>query len=63
LLIEALDLIRNRKKIVDLVSKSLTEILKRYLTLERIDKIAISQEFKEWINGMTKEDDIWVVNY
>ncbi len=56
-------MIRNRKKIVDLVSKSLTEILKRYLTLERIDKIAISQEFKEWINGMTKEDDIWVVNY
>tara|TARA_B100000579_G_C22066864_1_gene504014 strand:- start:237 stop:413 length:177 start_codon:yes stop_codon:yes gene_type:complete len=54
---------RNRKDIEDIISKSLTEILKRSLTLERKDQIAISQEFKEWINGMTKEDDIWVVNY
>tara|TARA_Y100001968_G_scaffold197274_1_gene180906 strand:+ start:391 stop:567 length:177 start_codon:yes stop_codon:yes gene_type:complete len=53
---------RNRKNIEDLITKSLTEILKRSLTLERKDQIAISQEFNEWINGSTEEDDVWVVN-
>ena len=52
---------RNRKNIEDLIAKSLTEILKRSLILERQDQIAINQEFKEWINGMTIEEDIWVV--
>tara|TARA_Y100001968_G_scaffold232575_1_gene215378 strand:- start:94 stop:270 length:177 start_codon:yes stop_codon:yes gene_type:complete len=51
----------NRKNIEDLIAKSLTEILKRSLILERQDQIAINQEFKEWINGMTIEEDIWVV--
>jgi len=53
---------RNRKNIEDLITKSLTEILKRSLTLERKDQIAISQEFNEWINGSTEEDDVWFVN-
>ena len=53
---------RNRKNIEDLITKSLTEILKRSLTLDRKDQIAISQEFNEWINGSTEEDDVWVVN-
>ena len=53
---------RNRKNIEDLITQSLTEILKRSLTLERKDQIAISQEFKEWIHGVAKEEDIWVVN-
>ena len=54
---------RNRKNIEDLISQSLTEILERSLTLEKKDQIAISQEFKEWINGVTKEEDIWVINH
>ena len=62
LFIDAFYLMRNRKNIEDLITKSLTEILKRSLTLEREDQIAISQEYKEWIDGLTKEDDIWVVN-
>tara|TARA_Y100001968_G_C19295638_1_gene686488 strand:+ start:526 stop:702 length:177 start_codon:yes stop_codon:yes gene_type:complete len=53
---------RNRKNIEDLIAASLTEILKRSLTLNKKDQIAISQEFKEWINGVTKEEDIWVLN-
>ena len=53
---------RNRKNVEDLITQSLTEILKRSLTLERKDQIAISQEFKEWIHGVTKEEDIWVLN-
>ena len=53
---------RNRKNIEDLISFSLAEILTRSLTLEKKDQIAISQEFKEWIHGVTKEEDIWVIN-
>tara|TARA_Y100001968_G_C19340918_1_gene709450 strand:+ start:432 stop:608 length:177 start_codon:yes stop_codon:yes gene_type:complete len=53
---------RNRKKIEDLITTSLTEILKRSLTLERKDQIAISQEFKEWILGACNDEDIWVLN-
>ena len=52
----------NRKNIEDFISNSLTQILERSLTLERKDQIAISQEFKEWIHGVTKEEDIWVIN-
>ena len=54
---------RSRKNIEDLITDSLTEILERSLTLERKDQIAISQEFKEWLNGVTKEEDIWVINH
>ena len=63
LLIGALNLMRNRKNIEDLITDSLTVILKRSLTLEREDQIAISQEFKEWLNGVTKDEDIWVINH
>ena len=62
LLIDANFLMRNRKNIEDLITQSLTRILKRSLTLERKDQIAISQEFKEWIHGVSKDEDIWVVN-
>tara|TARA_Y100001968_G_scaffold222911_1_gene205670 strand:- start:515 stop:691 length:177 start_codon:yes stop_codon:yes gene_type:complete len=54
---------RNRKNIEDLISESLSGILKRSLTLERKDQIAIYQEFKEWLNGVTKDEDIWVINH
>ena len=54
---------RNRKNIEDLIADSLTRILERSLTLDRKDQIAISQEFKEWLNGVTKEEDIWVINH
>ena len=63
MLIGIINLMRNRKNIEDLITSSLTELLTRSLTLERKDQIAISQEFKEWIQGVTKEEDIWVINY
>ena len=59
---DALFRMRNRKNIEDLITLSLTEVLKRSLSLEREDQIAISQEFQEWIDGVAKEEDIWVVN-
>tara|TARA_B100000965_G_scaffold333365_1_gene298225 strand:+ start:2537 stop:2713 length:177 start_codon:yes stop_codon:yes gene_type:complete len=54
---------RNRKNIEDLITDSLTLVLKRSLTLDRKDQIAVSQEFKEWLNGVTREEDIWVINH
>ena len=53
---------RNRENIEDLIAFSLKELLKKSLTLNRKDQIAINQEFKEWIHGITKEEEIWVVN-
>ncbi len=54
---------RSRKNIEDLISSTLSEILTRSLTLDSKDKIAIYQEFKEWIHGVSKEEDIWVINH
>ena len=62
LLIDAFDLMRSRNNIENLISKSLTGILNRSSTLERNDQIAITQEFKDLINGLTNEEEIWVVN-
>ena len=57
-----LNLMGSKETTEDLISSSLTEILKRSLTLNRKDQIAIHQEFKEWIYGGTKEEDIWVID-
>ena len=53
---------KNKELIEDLISFSLTEILERSITLDKKNQIAIYQEFKEWIHGDIKEDDIWVIN-
>ena len=53
---------RKKEHIEDLISFSLSEILERSMTLDRKDQIAIYQEFKEWIHGDTKEEDIWVID-
>ena len=53
---------RKNEHIYDLISSSLTEILERSMTLNKRDQIAIYQEFKEWIDGNTQEEDIWVID-
>ena len=53
---------RKKEHIEDLISSSLTEILERSMTLNKRDQIAIYQEFKEWIDGNTQEEDIWVID-
>ena len=50
---------KKKEHVEDLISSSLIEILERSMTLNRKDQIAIYQEFKEWIQGVTKEEDIW----
>ena len=53
---------RKKEHIEDLISSSLAKILERSMTLDRKDQIAIYQEFKEWIHGDSKEEDIWVID-
>ena len=53
---------RKKEHLENLISSSLTKILERSMTLDRKDQIAIYQEFKEWIHGDTKEEDIWVID-
>tara|TARA_B100000579_G_C22266961_1_gene592065 strand:+ start:107 stop:283 length:177 start_codon:yes stop_codon:yes gene_type:complete len=53
---------RKKEHVEDLISSSLTEILERSMILDKRDQIAIYQEFKEWIHGGTKEEDIWVID-
>ena len=53
---------RKKEHIEDLISSSLAKILERSMTLDRKDQVAIYQEFKEWIHGDTKEEDIWVID-
>ena len=53
---------RKKEHIEDLISSSLTKILKRSMSLDKRDQIAIYQEFKEWIHGDNKEEDIWVID-
>ena len=54
---------RRKESIEDLITSSLTKILKRSLTLDRKDQIAIHQEFKEWIHGGTNEENIWIIDH
>ena len=54
---------QDRKGIEELIAESLIEVLERSLKLENEDQTAISQEFKEWLNGVNKEEDIWVINH
>ena len=53
---------RKKEYIEDLISSSLIEILERSMSLDRKDQIAIYQEFKEWIHGDSKDEDIWVID-
>ena len=53
---------KNRENIEDLIALSMTDILKSSLTLDRKDQIAINQEFKEWIYGVSKDEYILFVN-
>ena len=52
----------DEKTIEDVICFSLTKILRRTLTLDVKVQIAISQEFREWIQGDTKDGDIWVLD-
>ena len=51
----------NREHIEDLIADGMTKILEHSLTLNTKDKQAIAQEYREWLNGVSKSEDIMVL--
>ena len=46
----------DQKSIEDILVKGLSHILKRTLEVNAGDKLAIAQEYKEWINCVSASD-------
>ena len=46
----------DQKSIEDILVKGLSHILKRTLEVNTGDKLAIAQEYKEWINCVSASD-------
>ena len=46
----------NQKNIEDILVKGLYHILKRTIEVNPKDKLAIAQEYKEWINCISADD-------
>ena len=51
----------NREHIEDLIADGMTRILEHSLTLNNKDKQAIAQEYREWLEGVSKSEDIMVI--
>ena len=51
----------NREHLEDLIADGMTTILEHSLTLNTKDKQAIAQEYREWLHGVSKSEDIMVL--
>ena len=51
----------NREHLEDLIADGMTKILEHSLTLNTKDSEAIAQEYREWLNGVSKSEDIMVL--
>ena len=51
----------NREHLEDLIADGMTTILEHSLTLNTKDSEAIAQEYREWLNGVSKSEDIMVL--
>ena len=47
---------KREKNIEDVLANGLAHILKRTIEVDYADKLAIAQEYKEWINCVTASD-------
>ena len=47
---------KDQKSIEDILVKGLSHVLKRTLEVNTGDKLAIAQEYKEWINCISASD-------
>ena len=52
---------KNRDHLEELIADGMTTILERSLTLDFKDKQAIAQEYREWLEGVSKSEDIMVL--
>ncbi len=51
----------NREHLEDLIADGMTKILEHSLTLNTKDSEAIAQEYRDWLNGVSKSEDIMVL--
>ena len=51
----------NREQLENLIADGMTRILEHSLTLNTKDKQAIGEEYREWLNGVSKSEDIMVL--
>ena len=51
----------NREQLENLIADGMTRILEHSLTLNNKDRQAISQEYREWLDGVSKSEDIMVL--
>ena len=51
----------NREHLEDLIADGMTTILEHSLTLNPKDRKAIGEEYREWLNGVSKSEDIMVL--
>ena len=51
----------NREHLEDLIADGMTKILEHSLTLNTKDSEAIAQEYREWLEGVSKSEDIMVL--
>ena len=51
----------NREQLENLIADGMTRILEHSLTLNNKDKQAIAQEYREWLEGVSKSEDIMVL--
>ena len=50
-----------REQLENLIADGMTRILEHSLTLNNKDKQAIAQEYREWLEGVSKSEDIMVL--
>ena len=60
-LIKRESLMSNREQLENLIADGMTRILEHSLTLNNKDKQAIAQEYREWLEGVSKSEDIMVL--
>tara|TARA_B100000965_G_C18984860_1_gene495609 strand:+ start:226 stop:402 length:177 start_codon:yes stop_codon:yes gene_type:complete len=52
---------KRKPNVEELIADSMTMLLIRAQKLPKRDKLAIAQEFREWLNGSCKSEDILIL--
>ena len=52
----------DRSKVEELIADSMTLLLVRAQKLPKRERLAIAQEFREWLNGSCKVEDILILD-
>jgi len=53
---------QKKSNIEELIADSMTLLLVRSQKLPKMERLAIAQEFKEWLNGSCKVEDILILD-